>query len=126
MFLQQNSSQIIAWGPMVFQTARIMVKWGILELINQSANGITCEEICKETGLSDYAVKCLVEASLSMGIIIVDPETDRFSITKAGWFLLNDQSTRVNLDMNHDVNYQGMFYLDESLKQGRPVGLKVG
>ena len=112
----QRYAQIIAWGPMVFQTARIMVKW---------ANGITCEEICKETGLSDYAVKCLVEASLSMGIIIVDPETDRFSITKAGWFLLNDQSTRVNLDMNHDVNYQGMFYLDESLKQGRPVGLKT-
>ena len=121
----QRYAQIIAWGPMVFQTARIMVKWGILELINQAANGITCEEICKETGLSDYAVKCLVEASLSMGIIIVDPETDRFSITKAGWFLLNDQSTRVNLDMNHDVNYQGMFYLDESLKQGRPVGLKT-
>ena len=110
---------------MVFQTARIMVKWGILELINQSANGITREEICQETGLSDYAVKCLLEASLSIGIIVVDPETDRFSITKAGWFLLNDQSTRVNLDMNHDVNYQGMFYLDESLKQGRPVGLKT-
>ena len=121
----QRYAQIIAWGPMVFQTARIMVKWGILELINQSANGLTREEICKETGLSDYAVKCLVEASLSMGIIVVDPETDRFSITKAGWFLLNDQSTRVNLDMNHDVNYQGMFYLDESLKQGRPVGLKT-
>ena len=70
-------------------------------------------------------MKCLLEASLSIGIIVVDPETDRFSITKAGWFLLNDQSTRVNLDMNHDVNYQGMFYLDESLKQGRPVGLKT-
>ena len=108
----QRYAQIIAWGPMVFQTARIMVKWGILELINQSANGITREEICQETGLSDYAVKCLLEASLSIGIIVVDPETDRFSITKAGWFLLNDQSTRVNLDMNHDVNYQGMFYLD--------------
>ena len=121
----QRYAQIIAWGPMVFQTARIMVKWGILELINQSANGITREEICQETGLSDYAVKCLLEASLSIGIIVVDPETDRFSITKAGWFLLNDQSTRVNLDMNHDVNYQGMFYLDESLKQGRPVGLKT-
>ena len=37
----QRYAQIIAWGPMVFQTARIMVKWGILELINQSDNGLT-------------------------------------------------------------------------------------
>ena len=32
----QRYAQIIAWGPMVFQTARIMVKWGILELIGAS------------------------------------------------------------------------------------------
>ena len=120
----QRFAQIIAWGPLVFQTARIMVKWGILELINQSDSGLTRGEILKKTDLTDYALKCLLEASLSIGIIIVDPETERFSITKAGWFLLNDRSTRVNMDMNHDVNYQGMFYLDESLKQGRPVGLK--
>ena len=121
----QRYAQIIAWGPMVFQTARIMVKWGILELINHSDNGLAQAEICEKAALSDYAVKCLLEASLSIGIIMVDPETEHFSITKAGWFLLNDQSIRVNMDMNHDVNYQGMFYLDESLKQGRPVGLKT-
>ena len=121
----QRYAQIIAWGPVVFQTARIMVKWGILELINQSENGLTREEICEETGLSDYAVKCLLEASLCIGIIVVNPETDRFSITKAGWFLMNDRSTRVNMDLNHDVNYQGMFYLDEALKEGRPEGLKT-
>ena len=121
----QRYAQIIAWGPLVFQTARIMVKWSILELINQSGNGLTRAEICEKTDLSDYAVKCLLEASLSIGIIMVDPETERFSITKAGWFLLNDRSTRVNMDLNHDVNYQGMFYLDESLKQGCPVGLKT-
>ena len=121
----QRYAQIIAWGPMVFQTARIMVKWGIMELINQSDNGLTLGEIREKTDLSNYALKCLLEASLSIGIIMVDPESERFCITKAGWFLLNDQSTRVNIDMNHDVNYQGMFYLDESLKQGRPVGLKT-
>ena len=121
----QRYAQIIAWGPVVFQTARVMVKWGILELINQSENGLTREEICEETGLSDYAVKCLLEASLCIGIIVVNPETDRFSITKAGWFLMNDRSTRVNMDLNHDVNYQGMFYLDEALKEGRPEGLKT-
>ena len=113
----QHYAQIIAWGPVVFQTARIMVKWGILELINQSENGLTKQEICEQIKCSDYAVKCLLEASLSIGIVMVNQETDRFCITKAGWFLLNDKSTRVNIDLNHDVNYRGMFYLDESLKE---------
>ena len=121
----QHYAQIIAWGPVVFQTARIMVKWGILELINQSENGLTKQEICEQIKCSDYAVKCLLEASLSIGIVMVNQETDRFCITKAGWFLLNDKSTRVNIDLNHDVNYRGMFYLDESLKHGEPVGLKT-
>ena len=65
-----------------------------------------------------------MEASLSIGTVLVDPETDKFSISKTGWFLLNDPATRVNIDFNHDVNYIGMFHLEESLKEGKPVGLK--
>jgi ubiquinone/menaquinone biosynthesis C-methylase UbiE len=30
----------------------------------------------------------------------------------------------VNIDFNHDVNYQGMFNLGDALKEGRPAGLK--
>ena len=113
----QRLAEFIAWGPVVFQASRLMVKWGILDLLRDADEGLTRQEICTQTGLSDYAVKCLLEASLCIGIIVVNPETDRFSITKAGWFLMNDRSTRVNMDLNHDVNYQGMFYLDESLKR---------
>ena len=32
---------------------------------------------------------------------------------------------RVNMDFNHDVNYLGMFHLEEALTNGRPEGLKV-
>ncbi|MBP5478898.1 MAG: SAM-dependent methyltransferase, partial [Bacteroidaceae bacterium] len=32
--------------------------------------------------------------------------------------------TRVNIDFNHDVNYEGMFKLEESLVNGKPEGLK--
>jgi hypothetical protein len=41
-----------------------------------------------------------------------------------GWFLLNDPATRVNIDFNHDVNYEGWFHLEESLLNGKPEGLK--
>jgi hypothetical protein len=33
--------------------------------------------------------------------------------------------TRVNMDYNHDVCYQGMYYLDEAIREGKPKGLKV-
>lgn len=120
----QRLAEFIAWGPVVFQASRLMVKYGILELIGESKEGLTREEIVAITGLSDYAVKCLLEASLCIGTIMVDMETDRYSMSKTGWFLLNDPATRVNLDFNHDVNYEGLFHLDEALKEGRPAGLK--
>jgi hypothetical protein len=120
----QRQAEFIAWGPVVFQASRLMVKFGILDLIRDAQDGLTREEIVDKTGLSDYAVKCLLEASLCIGTLIIDPETDRFTLSKTGWFLLNDPATRVNLDFNHDVNYEGMFHLEEALKEGRPAGLE--
>ena len=120
----QRLAEFIAWGPVVFQASRLMVKWGILDLLRDADNGLTRQEICEKTGLSDYAVKCLTEASLCIGTILVNPETDRFELSKTGWFLLNDPATRVNIDFNHDVNYEGWFHLEESLKNGKPEGLK--
>lgn len=120
----QRLAEFIAWAPVVFQASRLMVKWGILELLRDADEGLTRQEISQKTGHSDYAVKCLLEASLCIGTILVDPETDRFSLSKTGWFLLNDPATRVNLDFNHNVNYEGFFHLEESLDEGRPIGLR--
>lgn len=120
----QDRAEFIAWGPIVFQVSRLMIKFGILEMLRESDEGMTREEICQATGLSDYAVKCMTEASLCIGTILVDTETDRFTLSKTGWFLLNDHATRVNVDFNHDVNYEGWFRLEESFKENRPVGLE--
>ena len=120
----QRLAEFIAWGPVVFQASRLMVKFGILQMILDSKDGLTRAEIVKATGLSDYAVKCLLEASLCIGTLLVDPATDKFTISKTGWFVLNDPATRVNIDFNHDVNYEGWFHLEEALKEGRPAGLE--
>ena len=120
----QRLAEFIAWGPVIVQASRLMVKFGILDLLRDSADGMTEEEIVKATGLSAYAVKVLLEASLSAGTVIVNPETDRFSMTKTGFFLLTDRATRANMEFNHDVNYEGWFRLEESLKEGRPAGLE--
>ncbi len=117
----QRLAQFIAFGPIVFQASRLMLKFGILEALRD--NPLTIEEVAGKAGISIYAAKVLLEASLSIGTVIVDTETDKFSITKTGWFLLTDPSTRVNMDFNQDVNYEGFFHLEEALREGRPAGL---
>ena len=82
----QRLAEFIAWGPVVFQASRLMVKFGILDLLRDSDAGLTEGEVAERTGLSPYAVKCLMEASLCIGTVLVDTETDRYSLSKAGWF----------------------------------------
>ncbi len=120
----QRMAELIAFGPVVFQASRLMVKYGILDLLRDAPGGLTQEEIATKAGISPYAAKCLLEASLSIGLVLVDTATDRFTISKVGWFLLTDPAARVNMDFNNDVNYEGFFKLDESFREGRPAGLE--
>ena len=120
----QRLAEFIAFGPIVFQVSRLMIKFGILQLLRDNDNGLTRTEIVEKTGLSDYAVKVLTDASLTIGTILIDTESDKFILSKVGWFLLTDPLTKVNIDFNHDVNYLGMFNLEEALKEGKPSGLK--
>lgn len=118
----QRQAEVIAFGPIIFEVSRIMRKWGILEMLRNK--NMTVAEIACATGKSEYAIKVLMEASLTIGIVLINKETERFSISKTGWFLINDPATGVNMDFNHDVNYEGMFHLEETLDNGKPEGLK--
>jgi ubiquinone/menaquinone biosynthesis C-methylase UbiE len=120
----QRLAEFIAFGPIVFQVSRLMIKFGILDMLRDSDDGMTLKEMANNTKLSDYAIKVLLEASLTIGTVLVDRDTERFSLSKTGWFLLNDPATRVNIDFNQDVNYEGWFHLEEALVEGRPAGLK--
>lgn len=116
-------AQKIAFGPIMFQAARALRNLGILELIKKSRKGISMDNIAKELNLSVYGVKVLLEAGLSLEMVRV--ENNNWFITKTGFFILSDELTKVNMDFTHDVNYMGMFELDESIKNGKPEGLKV-
>ena len=100
-----------------------MLKFGIFQLLADERKGMTQEEISKACGLSSYGAQVLLEASLTIGTVLL--REGRYCLAKAGWFLLNDKMVRVNMDFNHDVNYQGMFHLEEAITTGRPEGLKV-
>ena len=120
----QEMAHLYSWGPVIFQVCRLMIKYGILEMLHDHKEGLTQADIVAATDLSEYAVKCLMEASLTTHIVLIDPETDRYRLAKTGWFLLRDQMVRADIDFNHDVNYEGWFVLDKALEEGRPEGLK--
>lgn len=120
----QRMAEFIAWGPALFQSQRIMLEWGIFDMLCESDKGMTRGEVVERTGKSDYAIKCLLEASLCIGSIYVNTESDRYRLGKIGWFLLTDEATRANIAFNHDVNYEGWFHLEESLSEGKPRGLE--
>ncbi len=119
----QRRAEEIAFGPVVFQVSRLMLKFGILKMLDENKNGLSFDEIEQRSGLSHYGIQCLLESSLTIGTILL--KEDKFFISKTGWFLLNNEMTRVNLDFNHDVNYLGLFHLEEAIKEGTPAGLKV-
>jgi len=119
----QRLAHEISFGPIVFQVSRLMLKFGILQMLVDSDKGLTLNEITEKTKLSKYACQCLLESSLTIGTVLY--QDGRFTCSKAGWFLLNDPLVKVDMDFNHDVNYLGWFHLEEALLNGKPEGLKV-
>ena len=120
----QEMAHLYSWGPVIFQVSRLMIQYGILDMLNEHREGMTQHEIAQASGLSEYAAKCLLEASLTTHIVLIDPQTDKYRIAKTGWFLLRDAMIRADIDFNQDVNYEGWFVLDKALEEGRPAGLK--
>jgi ubiquinone/menaquinone biosynthesis C-methylase UbiE len=122
-FEAKETAQWIAFGPVIFQSARVLKKSGILQLIEDSGlNGITMEEISEKVKLAVYGVRVLLESGLGMGLVLVKDK--KYTLGKTGHFILNDPLTIANMDFVHDVNYKGFFNLEESIQTGKPVGLK--
>lgn len=119
----QRLAEEIAFAPVVFQVSRLMLKFGIFDSLRDAPDGLTLAELVEKTGLSRYAVQVLVESSLTVGTVLL--RNERFYLAKAGWFLLTDQMVRANMAFNHDVNYRGLFHLEEALLNGKPEGLRV-
>jgi hypothetical protein len=119
----QTEAQKIAFSPIIFQCVRVLKEWGILELLDKNhKSGLSFEDILTRSGRSRYAISVLLESALSA--YVVEEIDEKFFLSKIGYFLQNDDLTIANFDYNHYVNYRGLYHLDESLSQGKPVGLQ--
>lgn len=116
-------AQKIAFGPIMFQAARVMRDLGILQALHDAGKeGLFPEEITSRLGISRYGAEVLLDAGLSMGMVMLKKE--KYILTKTGYFILSDSLTRANMDFAHHLCYQPMFYLEDSILEGRPAGLK--
>ncbi len=128
-------AQKIAFSPMTFQAIRALIELGLLQKISDSGDdGITIKELSADSGISEYGVGVLAEMALGMGVLKINPEaTDdesksglgKLVLGKVGWFLLEDDCTRVNFNFTNDICYKGAFNLIDSIKNGKPEGLRV-
>jgi hypothetical protein len=117
-------AQWIAFGPVVFQVARVLRNTGILRmLLEKGSGGLTQDEIREQAKLSEYGVRILLESGLGIGLVVLND--DKYTITKTGTYIHSDPLTNVNMNFVHDVCYKGLFALDKSIATGKPEGLKV-
>jgi hypothetical protein len=123
-FEARFEAQKIAFGPVVFQCVRYAWKRGMLQaLADAGAAGISVPDMAASGRWSEYALKVALESCLSSGVVYL--ERGAYVLDKAGYCVLTDPITQINLDFNHDVCYRGLFDLDASLDQQLPLGLKT-
>lgn len=120
--IQSNlDAQKIAFAPIMFQAAKSLRNLGILEYLFKNERG-SIATIASALNLSVYGVKVLLEAGLSLEMVYL--RDNEFLLTKTGYFILRDDATNVNMNFTQDVNYLAINHLEESIKNGKPEGLK--
>lgn len=113
----------LSFAPFLFHAVCALREFGVLEHAwAERERGVTRAGVARALSLSEYAATVLLEAGLAAEVFTLEGE--RFRLTRTGYFVLHDEMTRVNLEFARDVCYRALEHLPESLRAGRPVGLK--
>lgn len=115
-------AQKIAFGPLIFQAARLLRDLGFLEALRATRSGLTLDEIVGKVDASRYGAVVLLEAGLAGGMVCRDG--DRYLLTTTGSCILKDDLTRINMDFVHHDCFQAVYYLEDSIRRGEPAGLQ--
>lgn len=113
-------AQKIAFAPLTFQAIDAMLKFGILEFIDE--NPSTIEQIIQNCKISKYTAETLLEVACSVGVAI--KTNDLYAASLVGAAFLHDEMTKVNFNFTNDVCYLGASELANSFEKVEPVGLR--
>ncbi|WP_413513788.1 class I SAM-dependent methyltransferase [Myroides odoratus] len=121
----QKRASFICYSPMIFQAVKTMLNLGIIDLLKKAGNnGMTIENIADEITISKYGVRVLLHSAL--GAEVVYKKDNNYFLTKVGVFLVSKQlASQIHINFVNDVCYNGMFYLEDSIRNNKPEGLKV-
>ena len=115
-------AQKLVFGPLLFQATRLLRDLGILRALRVARSGLTLDEITEKTDASHYGVVVLMEAGLAAGVVRCEGE--RYFLTTTGACVLSDELTAVNMDVVQNCCFQAMYYLEDSIREQKPVGLQ--
>ncbi|MGF1756292.1 class I SAM-dependent methyltransferase, partial [Vibrio makurazakiensis] len=119
----KTEAQKLSFAPIAFHTARTLRDLNILAVLEDAGeSGLPAPEIAKQTGVSEYGVKVLLDMAISANIVLWNKPN--YIIGNLGFFLQNDGMTKANMDFTADVCYAAMMHLTESIEKGEPAGLK--
>lgn len=121
----QKQASFICYAPMIFQSVKTMLNLGIIDVLKRAGEkGVTIEEIVDQTNVSKHGVRVLLHSALGAGVIY--QKEKNYILTKTGIFLASKQlASQIHINFVNDVCYNGMFYLEDSIKEQKPEGLKV-
>lgn len=115
-----TDAQKIAFAPLTFQAVSAMIKFGILEFLEE--NPSTLQEITEHCKISDYTAETLLEVACYAGLVV--KTEDRYVNTLVASAFLNNEMTRVNFNFVKDVCYFGASELANSFETSKPIGCR--
>ena len=124
-----HKANFIALAPFIFAAAKAMRDLGFFRLLADSEKGLTKRELADKAGVTLYAASVLIDAAYRADMVCSEEEETgkdtRWILTKTGLYLATDRMTEVNLSFSADVCAEGLLSLTESLKTGKPAGLRT-
>jgi ubiquinone/menaquinone biosynthesis C-methylase UbiE len=114
----------LAFAPLFFQAALAARNMGVLAAVHAAKSaGISPADAAVSANVTLYAARVLLEGCLALQLVQLD--AGNYSLTDAGYLWLTDEMTNVNANFVRDICYAGAAHFEESLRTGKPAGLKV-
>ena len=97
---------------MLFQATFSLIEHGVLKALDEAPKGLTLEQLKQQTDLSEYALGVLLDMGAS-GEIVTVSDDGVYALSKIGYFLINDEMTKINMDFIKYICYEGADKLDD-------------